>query len=66
MRVRLVATREKYLSSGPLKGRPLTIILNIRRVAKGKPSSLLRKFVNYGCKKFYNIDTCSLARTFGS
>jgi Putative cytokine, C6ORF120 len=33
-------------------------------VARDKHSSLLRKFVNYGCKKFYNIvsRTCGLDR----
>ncbi len=29
----------------------------LEKIAKDKPSSLLRKFVNYGRKKFYNVDT---------
>ncbi len=31
------------------------------KIGKGKHSSLLRKFIHYGRKKFYNIDTWSLA-----
>jgi hypothetical protein len=27
----------------------------LEKLARNKCSSLLRKFVNYGCKKFYNI-----------
>jgi hypothetical protein len=28
---------------------------SLERVARDKYSSLLRKFITYGCKKFYNI-----------
>jgi len=30
----------------------------LERLARSKHSSLLQKFVTYGRKKFYNIDTC--------
>jgi hypothetical protein len=35
-----------YLAEAPLKGMLL---------ARDKCSSLLQKFVNYGCRRFYNI-----------
>jgi hypothetical protein len=39
---------------GPLAF-PTNIILGWKAFAKNKHSSLLRIFVNYGCKFFYNI-----------
>ncbi len=44
----------KQLSGGPLLGRLLALQPNIGQ-RWDKHSSLLRKFANYGCKKFYNI-----------
>jgi hypothetical protein len=35
----------------------LTLGANAIKLARDKHSSLLRKSVNYGQKKFYNIDT---------
>jgi hypothetical protein len=48
-----------YLSAATLKFRPLTLPINIRqgeRPDKDEHSSLFRTFVNYGGKKFYNIE----------
>jgi hypothetical protein len=49
----------KHLSRSALKGRLLALPLSNRpgckRLASSKHSSLLRKFVTYGRKKFYNI-----------
>ncbi len=52
-----------YPRVGHLKGAPLmkALALNckhetkLERLARNKHSSLLRKFINYGHKKFYNI-----------
>ncbi len=54
-----------YQSEVPFRCSTLGLVLRpeyytldeVRKVAKEKPSSLLRKFVNYGSKKFCNIDT---------
>jgi hypothetical protein len=45
-----------YLSGAP-HGKALTLIVNpsLKKPARAKHSSLLRTFVNYGQKKFYNI-----------
>ncbi len=32
-------------------------LTKLEKIARGKPSSLLRTFENYGRKKFYNIDS---------
>ena len=54
---------EEHLSDTPptpLLGRLLALSANVRQGCKGLPgtnTSLLRKDVNYGSKKFYNIDT---------
>jgi hypothetical protein len=49
----------KHLSAASFYGRLLALPTNIRlgwkRNAGDKHSSLLRKFVNYGQKKFHNI-----------
>jgi len=49
----------KHLSGAPFYGRLLALPTNIRldwkRNVSHKHSSLLRKFVKYGQKKFYNI-----------
>jgi len=47
----------KPLSGTPLYGKLLALPTNIRleRLARDKHSSLLRKLVNYGRKKLYNI-----------
>ncbi len=37
--------------------RSLTRVKHLR-LARDKPCSLLQKFANYGCKKFYDIATC--------
>ncbi len=49
----------KHLSGVPLYWWPLALPTNIRleRLATDKHSSLLRKFVNYGRKKFYTINS---------
>jgi hypothetical protein len=52
--VRPEANRVKYLSSAPLKGRPHSHLTRLERLARDKHSSLLRKSVNYGRKKFYS------------
>jgi hypothetical protein len=39
------------LTEAPFKGAPLKGML----LARDKCSSLLQKFVNYGCRRFYNI-----------
>ncbi len=38
----------------------------LERPAKDKHSSLLRKFLNYGRKKFYNIGPKNVAKRVGS
>jgi len=52
----------KHLSGAPVYGRLLALPTNIRlgwkRYVGDKHSSLLRKFVNYGQKFFYNIGPC--------
>ncbi len=61
-------TRVKHLSGAPLVGRPLALPTDIRLGWKGLPwtnTSLLRKSVNYGRKKFYRISP-SLQRSIGS
>ncbi len=49
----------KHLAVAPLQGRllnlPTNIILGWKRLAGEKRSSLFKKVVTYGCKKFYNI-----------
>jgi hypothetical protein len=49
----------KHLSDAQHLGRLLALPTNIRLGWRGLPrtkhSSLLQKFVNYECKKFYNI-----------
>jgi hypothetical protein len=51
----------KHLSDTALESRLLALPKNIRLgwqyLPRDKRSSLLRKFVNYGQKKFYNIGT---------
>jgi hypothetical protein len=41
-------------------------LTRLERFATEKNSSLLKKFVNYGRKKFYNIGPCSSFVTFSS
>jgi len=54
----------KHLSCGPFYGKLLALPTNIglgwKRNVGDKHSSLLRKFVNYGQKTFYNIGPCTL------
>ncbi len=54
----------KNLSDAPLLGRLLALptdkYTRLEKHAKDKRSSLLRKFVTYGSKKFYNIGTRGL------
>jgi hypothetical protein len=54
--------RVEYMKSSSLQGRLLALPSNIRLGWKGlqgtNTRSLLRTFVNYGLKKFYNIEPC--------
>jgi hypothetical protein len=65
MGVRLLELGQvKYLSHVSPKGKVLALPTNNRLDWKGLPEekhpSLLRKFVNYGQKKFYNIGPWSI------
>jgi hypothetical protein len=66
--VRPVPALVKHLSGVPFYGRLLTLPTNIRLGWKGLPgikcSSLLRKFISYGRKKFYTIVARSEAEIF--
>jgi hypothetical protein len=51
-------TQVEHLKEAPLLCRLLVLATNMNKVemlARDKHSSLLRTFVNYGRKKFYNI-----------
>jgi hypothetical protein len=57
LRERLQPSRMEPLKDAPLRGKLLGLLTNFRLIWKGLPaqSLLLQTFVNYACKKFYNI-----------